>query len=134
VAYGWFRILESFRLGGWAKSDDVSTIDDRRPSAIGFVTEVASERQISYRVVAFPLFYELLNTCSNFGVKREFEALVGEKIVLEGAAADAGVFEVRLSHYRGRILLSKPLRSSDALLFLVPKTGEMAILFGEDRC
>jgi hypothetical protein len=51
LAYGWFRILESFRLGGRTKSDDVSTIDDWRLWTIGFVTEVRieSEPQINYR-------------------------------------------------------------------------------------
>jgi hypothetical protein len=106
----------------------VSTIDNWRLWTIGFVTEVRieSEPQINYRVDAFPLFYELLNACGNIGAKREFEVLVGEEIVLEGAAADDRFFEVKVSHYRGQILLSKRLRSADALLFLVLKTGEMA--------
>ncbi len=95
---------------------------------IGFVTEVRieSEPHINYWADAFPLFYELLNACANIGAKREFEVLVGEEIVLEGAATVGGFFEVKLSHYSGRIFLSKRLRYADAFLFFVLKTGEMA--------
>jgi hypothetical protein len=129
LAYEWFRILESSRLGSRAKSDDVSAIVDWRSWTIGFIATIGieSDRQIEIRVDAFPLFYELLNAFGDLFAKREFDIEVGEGWSFQGAAADGGYFKLHICFGNDRrIFLSKRIRDRDVPLFLILKTGELA--------
>jgi SAM-dependent methyltransferase len=129
LAYEWFRILESSRLGGRTKSDDMSAIVDWRSWTIGFIATVGieSDRQIEIRVDAFPLFYELLNAFGDLFAKREFDIEVGEGWSFQGAPADGGFFELNICFGNDRrIFVSKRIRDRDVVLFLILKTSELA--------
>jgi hypothetical protein len=128
MAYGWFRIVESSRLRRRTKSDDAAIVDWQSWN-IGFITlvRIESDRQYDIRVHAFPFFYELLKAFNDFFEKREFDVEVGEAVSFHGVPADDGFFEVNVFFGAGReIWLSKRLRGTDALLFLILKTGELA--------
>jgi hypothetical protein len=130
MAYRWFTVPTSARLGQRPEADDEAWIVNWRAWSIGFIADVIieGEKQYCVRVNAFPLLYEFLNASVYMCANRSFDVEIGEGLWLRGAVSEGGI-EIAISFEAGGrndVLLQRNISASDTILFLALKTAEVA--------
>jgi hypothetical protein len=129
MAYEWFGLLNSFRLGKRTKLDDEKMLANWRTWSIGCIIniKITGEKIYHAKVDAIPLLYEFIAATVSMCTKGEFDVLIGEGFWMEGRRTVDSI-DIKIAFEAGRnadVLLTRSLSNSDALLFLISKSGDI---------
>ena len=126
MAFAWFTVVESFRLGDRSKHENDSEIVDWKTFAGAFIcnVKIQAAEETYVNVDAFPLLYEFMNSTFCLREPKEISVVVGEGWCISGTPNDGSV-NLRIDWDDQAALVQRRMSLSEVSLFISLKISEI---------